>query len=328
MPHSDIKLNFFTKKYEIFDNQSIIIWDAQGKDDYCKFHFQFRFIENNNKKIDFNYLENKLKNFIDKSPYSKKLIFNKKYQFLMSLKEAGFDLKSIQIIQKQESKNFVFKIDKNQSKVTQESDKNLSALFIIHTFQNSSNTINFGCEIPDVITGATTPLYCVSIYSKKKLSKKIYLFPTSSKYLADAVSTLKNESAMDLQTLGIPYVEYIPAQSNSNYDKDIQTRINLQTIISEILTHLEKPKCFRRNGTEKASIFKDLAKSIASGEALDNIFLKLNENDTRKLLSQHRDPWGFLSFFKGKTDSLIARKALKDEISEFARSSHTQTLSN
>lgn len=327
MPHSDIKLNFFTKKYEIFDNQSIIIWDVQGKDD-CKFHFQFRFIENNNKKIGFNQLENKLKNFIDKLTHSKKLIFNKKYEFLMSLKEAGFDLKSIQIIQKQESKNFVFKIDKDQSKVAQESDKNLSALFIIHTFQNSTNTIHFGYEIPDVITGDTTPLYCVSIYSKKKLSKKIYLFPPNSKSLADAVSTLKNESAVVLQTLEIPYIEYIPTHSTSNCDKDIQTRINLQTIISEILTHLEKPKCFRRNGMEKASIFKDLAKSIANGETLDNISSKLNAHDTWKLLAQHRDPWGLFSFFKGKTHSVIAWEELKAEILNFDNSSRTQRLCN
>lgn len=327
MPHSDIKLNFFTKKYEIFDNQSIIIWDVQGKDD-CKFHFQFRFIENNNKKIDFNQLENKLKNFIDKLTYSKKLIFNKKYAFLMSLKEVGFDLKSIQIIQKQESKNFVFKMDNDQSKVAQESDKNLSALFIIHTFQNSTNTMHFGYEIPDVITGNTTPLYCVSIYSEKELSKKIYLFPPSSKSLADAVSTLQNESAVVLQTLEIPYMEYIPTHPISNCDKDIQTRINLQIIISEILTHLEKPKCFRRNGMEKSSIFKDLAKSIANGETLDNISSKLNAHDTWKLLAQHRDPWGLFSFFKGKTHSVITWEELKAEILNFDNSPHTQRLCN
>lgn len=328
MPNSDINLNFFTKYYKIFGNQSIVVWDIKSPED-ANFQYRLRFIENGTKKTDFNQLENKLRNFIEKVTYSKKLFLNKKYEFLISLKELDLDLKSTQLIQKKKNKNIVFKVGKDQSKVIQEFDKNLSALFITDTFQNTSKILNFGYEMPDVIIEDATPLYYVSIYSDKQLAKKLYLFPISARSLENTVSMLKNNSVIALQSLGIPYVEYIPknSTSNSNYDKDIQTRINLQTIISEILTHLEKPKCFRKNGSEKADIFRNLAKSIANGEALGNISSKLNEHDTWKLLAQHRDPWGFLSFFKGKTHSLIAWKALKDETSNFFSSSLTSTPS-
>jgi hypothetical protein len=322
MPNSDLILEFFPKHYEIFDNRSLVICDIKGIEDR-KFHFQLRFIQKNSHKINLSQLESDLRNCIVKIRANNLLCFNdeNKIKFLNTLKKIGLDLKLIEIIQNKSR----FKID-NQSKLIKELDKNLIALFCIDSYAN----FNFGYEIPENFSENSALLYCVQIFSGKQLSKKIYLFPSTTQFLTNTVSTLKNNPSIDLQNLEIPYVEYAPARSKSEqqYDKEIQTRINLQTIIAEILTHLEKPKCFRKNGLEKVNIFRNLAKSIASGEALGNISSQFNAHDTWKLLAQHRDPWGFLSFFKGKTHSLIAWEALRDETSNFASSSHTQALSS
>ncbi|MCH9754807.1 MAG: hypothetical protein K0U11_03025, partial [Gammaproteobacteria bacterium] len=75
---------------------------------------------------------------------------------------------------------------------------------------------------------------------------------------------------------------------------------------------------------EKASLFRSLAKDIASDKPINTISNQLNQHDTWKLLAQHRDPWGLFSFFKGKTHSLIAWQALRDEISHFSSSFNNQ----
>jgi hypothetical protein len=322
MPNSDLKINFFTKYYEIFDGQSLVICDIKSKED-SKFHFQLRFIQNNSQKINLIQLESYLKNYIVKIAANNSLYFNNqnKLKLLIDLKELGIDLSSIEIIQN----NSRFKIDR-QSKLITEHGKNLIGLFCLDSFAS----IKFGYEIPEDLSKNNSPLCCLSIFSGKQLSKKIYLFPANSKSLTDTIATLKNNSDINLQSLRIPYVEYIPSKSaQSNYDEKVQTRINLQTIISEILTHLEKPKCFRKNGSKKADIFRNLAKDIASGKPIDDISKQLNQHDTWKLLAQHRDPWGLFSFFKGKTHSLVAWKALRDEISNFSSpTTHTQALSN
>lgn len=320
MPTSDIKLNFFTKYHELYDNQSLVICDINGKEDN-KFHFQLRFIQKNSQKINLSQLESDLKNYIVKIKVNNSLHFNdeNKINFLNVLKKLGIDIKLIEIIQN----NSRFKID-NESNLIKEYNKNLLALFCI----SSSAKLSFGYEIPEKFSENSAPLCCAQIYTKEQLSQKIYLFPINAQSLNSALSLLKNNPSINLRNLEIPFVEYLPSKSSQQYNKEIQTRINLQVTISEILTHLEKPKCFRKDGSEKAHLFRNLAKSIASGEALDNISSKLNKHDTWKLLSQHRDPWGFFSFFKGKTHSLIAWEALRKEISNFANSSPAPALSN
>lgn len=320
MPNSDIKLNFITNNFAIFDNQSLVICDITGKEDR-KFHFQLRFIQKNSQKIDLNQLESDLKNYIIKIKVNNSLHFNNenKIKFLIALKKLGLDLKVTEIIHNKSQ----FKIDNNQSKLITVHDKNLISLFCLDSFAN----FNFGYEISEDLAKNNAPLCCLSFFSGKQLVKKIYLFPASSQSLTNTISKLKNNSSLNPQNTGIPHVEYLPSKSSHQYNEEIQVRINLQTIISEILTHLEKPKCFRKNGLEKADIFINMAKSITNGEALSNISSKLNEHDTWKLLAQHRDPWGFLSFFKGKTHSLVAWETLRDEISNFASSLHTPTPS-
>ncbi|MGA7536939.1 MAG: hypothetical protein WBV88_06395 [Candidatus Rickettsiella isopodorum] len=318
MSNSDIKLNFFTKYFHIFDDQSLFICDIKSKEDR-KFHFQIRFIQKNFQKINLSQLESDLKNSIVKLSVNSSLHFNheNKIKFLNALKKFGIDIKLVEIIQN----NSRFKID-NQSNLIKDYNKNLITLFCI----GSSKNINFGYEIPENLSENSAPLCCAQIFTGRQLSKKIYLFPISARSLDNAFSVLKNNSAIDLINLEIPYIEYLPSKSalNSNYDKEIQTRINLQTIISEILTHLDTPKCFRKNGSEKASLFRSLAKDIASDKPINTISNQLNQHDTWKLLAQHRDPWGLFSFFKGKTHSLIAWQALRDEISHFSSSFNNQ----
>jgi hypothetical protein len=307
-------LKFLTKCYKIFDNQSIVVWDVKGDED-IKFHFQLRFIQKKFQKLNLSQLESDLKAHIVKIRTNNSLYFNdeNKIKFLIALRKLGIDLKLTEIIQN----NSRFKIN-NQSNLLKAHDKNLITLFCL----DSSTNFNLGYELPKDPTENNAPLCCASIFSGKQLSKKIYLFPSNAQSLTNAVDTLKTNPSINLQNLGIPYVEYVPANSNSSqpYDREIQVRINLQAVICEILTHLEKSKCFRKNGSEKTNIFVNLAKDIASSKPIGTISTQLNAHDTWKLLAQHRDPWGFFAFFKGKTHSLIAWEELRNIISEFNNS--------
>lgn len=273
----DIKLDISTKDYTIADGRAITVWNIISPED-PKFHFQLRFIQNNDKKINLNKVKSTLPSFIDKTTTLKpnKLLFNKKYECLKFLEGLGFDSKSTRIIQN----GSVFKVNDSKAKALQES-KDLSALVVtdIFPFQNNSEILHFGYEIKN-FSKNNAPLCCVSFFSNENLTKKLYLFPSNEDSLKNAVTLLK-KNPHKLQALEIPYVEYLPSKSSEqNYDNDIQTRINLQTIISEILTHLEKPSFFRKNSSEKVNIFRNLAKSIANSEALDNISSQFNAHDT------------------------------------------------
>lgn len=318
---SKIKLNFLSKSYKIFDDQSLIICHVSSEE-YSKFHFQIRFIQKKSQIINLTQFESDLSEHLIKGQFTNLLYLNddNKLAILQYLKNLGGDPNSTEMIQNKSR----YKV--KDSTLTKTYDKNLIQLFCLESAPN----FNFGYEISQPFSENSSPLVCIQIFSGKQLSKKIYLFPTDLKSLKGAISTLKNSTGHDLENLGCPYVEYLPSKSstNSNYDTEIQTRINLQSIISEVLIHLEKPKCFRKNGSKKMEIFRNLAKSIANNEELNNISNKLNEHDTWRLLAQHRDPWGFLSFFKGKTYSLVAWQALRDEISSFSNPINTQVMSN
>lgn len=318
---SKIKLNFVSKSYKIFDDQSLIICHVASEEDR-RFHFQIRFIQKKSQKIDLKRFESDLGEHLIKGQFTNFLYLNdeNKFALLQYLKNLGIDANSTEIIQNKSR----YKV--KDSALINTFDKNLIQLFCLE----SAPDFNFGYEISEPLSENSSPLMCMQIISGKQLSKKIYLFPTDLKPLMDTISPLKNNTGYDLENLGWPYVEYLPFKSstNSNYDREIQTRINLQSIISEILIHLEKPKSFRKNGSNKIEIFRNLAKSIANNEELNNISNKLNEQGTRRLLAQHRDPWSFLSFFKGKTHSLIAWQALRDEIYSFSNPTNTQAMSN
>lgn len=305
---TDIELDIFEKNYLLSDNRSITVYDIKSPED-SNFYFQLRFIKKNSQKINLSQLEFALKNRIDKINANSKLCLNKKKELLNDLKKLDFDLRLTEIIYEKT----IFKID-NQSNLTKQYNTNLIALFCL----DSSENFNFGYEIPKNISEHNAPLCCVSIFSNKKLTKKIFLFPSNAQSLTDTVATLKNRPSIDLESLEIPYVEYLPFKPEA--DKEIQTRINLQTTISEILAHLEKPKYFRKNGSKKVSIFKELYKMIGENKPLTEIETKLDSSSKLEILSKHRDPWGFFAFFKGETNSAIAWKELGKIISEYTQS--------
>lgn len=311
-------LKFCSKAYKIYNDQSLIICNVTGD---TNFHFAIRFIQKNSQRINLEQFESDLSKHLVIRRIRDSLCFidENKLAILNYLKNLGIDPNTTEIIQKKT----LYKV--KDSKLTKSYDKNSIHLFCLDSVGNCK----FGYEISENLSLDSSPLACIQLFSNERLSKKIYLFPTNSKSLTNAALISINDSD-DLKNLEFPYVEYIPSKSspNSNYDKEIQTRINLQSIISEILTHLEKPKCFRKNGTKKAEIFRNLAMSIANNEGLNNIYSKLNEHDTWKILAQHRDPWGCFSFFKGKTHSLLAWQALRVEISNFSNSTYTPAISN
>lgn len=312
---NNIKLDIFAKNYALPDNRTITVWDITSPED-TKFYFQLRFEQNNN-KINYNIIKNCLIASIENLPNIKKLVFNHKKKFFINL---GLDIESTAIIQKkikgqEKYSQALFKLDERKQSVIQVSDRELLDLFVLDTLDKNGKKYYLSYEIPKDITKDNTPLCSISIYNDKQLSEKIYLFPTNS--LKNVF--LKNSEPINLKDLNIPYVRNNdPYNQTETHNQYIQTQINLQTIISEILIHLEKQKYLREDGSKKIKIFRTISEAISKGETLDTIYNHhLNAHDSWKCLALHRDLWGFFSFFKGKTHSLVAWDALKKEISNF-----------
>ncbi|MGC1855095.1 MAG: hypothetical protein WA659_06975 [Candidatus Aquirickettsiella sp.] len=304
---TDVTLNIDTKNYKLLDNRSITVCDIKSPED-PNFYFQLRFIQKSSQKIDLNQLESALKNRIKKLDVNNALYFDKK-EFLISLGKLGFNIESTAIIEKNKEKSSkaLFKLD--QKKLITSYDKNLLDLFILKSIDKDGKTYYLSYEIPKDITGNNSPICSISIFFNKSL-EKIYLFPTKSFELEDVI-----------KNLNIPYVKNSdPFSNNKSHNEEIQTRINLQTTISEILTHLEKPKYFRKNGSDKVDIFKNLSKMISENKSLTAIKTQLDSFNTLQVLSKHRDPWGFFAFFKGETYSAIAWKELGKIIPESTQS--------
>lgn len=304
---TDVKLDIYTKNYNLLDNLSITVCDIKSTED-SDFHYQLRFKQNKS-MIDFDEIKNQLKISIKKLTSHKK-IFLAELDFLISLINLGFDIKSTAIIKKNKKKSSeaLYKLN-DQKKLITDYDKNLLDLFILKSIEEDGKIYYLSYEIPKDITGNNPPICSISIYSNTLL-EKIYLFPTKSFELEDVITNLN-----------IPYVKNSdPFSNNKSHNEEIQTRINLQTTISEILDHLEKPKYFRKNGSKKISIFEKLSKMIGENKSLTEIKTELDSFSTLQTLSEHRDPWGFFAFFKGETYSAIAWKELGKIIPESIQS--------
>lgn len=317
-------ISFSEKRYDDFSNPFIFVLNAIDANDK-KFQFQFRCLQDKAKKINFEKLKEYLRINTTTIPNKKRILLYPDYKpaQMDKAKRAQELFKLFPEIQHAEFIYNKILYRKNQEEIK---SQNFINFFKIFSFQK--NNIQLGYEILETPPENSSPLLCMQLFSNKQISKKIYLFPTSSKSLMNTVSIIKNNAELDLKNLGPTFVEYLPSKSSINYDREIQIRISLQFIISEVLIHLEKSKCFRKDGSKKAEIFRNLAKSIANNEELNIISRKFNEHDTWKLLAQHRDPWSFLSFFKGKTHSLIAWQALRDEIYNFSNPTNTQAMLN
>lgn len=129
------------------------------------------------------------------------------------------------------------------------------------------------------------------------------------------VEEISNQG-LNCENAGHKFISSVPKLEKGSCNKEMQTRKDLQATITKILTHLEKDKIFRKNNSEKIQIFNELAKNIVAGKSLKEIQKNLNQHDKRQILSQHRDPWGVFSFFKGKPHSLVAWEDLEKQLQE------------
>jgi hypothetical protein len=323
MPSGTNLLDPTEKRYAINRNQSIVVWTATSPQD-PNFNIQLRFIQDNAKKIDFARLLENLKGRIQPLNIilSNKLFFKKKddiKEFLDSLKDVGINPKSAQLIK---DKKTLY--ESVESELFKESNKELLALLTTRKIKTlNDKTLYFGYKISEELRSQASSFdkghtNCVCIFNEKKtkqLINKVYLFPTDEASLEKAQESIKNVKDINTLNLEIPFVAYDPKLSNDFYNKDIQIRIDLQTIIAEILIHLKQVGFFRKDNATKTLIFKDLAKDIASGKPLAEIEHTLNQHDKWAVLAQHRDPWGFFAFFKGEPHSLVAWNCLKETLS-------------
>lgn len=312
MPTDTQLLTSTTKCYGLFGGQSIVVWTVTSPKDK-KFNLQLRFIQDNAKKIDLTQLTDNLKQYIEKINSVDKLSLSEENAriFFKSLENSGFDITLTELI-------------KDESKIIYGSeeysyDKNLLALFSLKTIikKNDNQIRYFGYEMPNKIAdSALIPIHSLYIFEGKKLVKKIYLFPSDESSLTTARDTVLGAEDINSLKLDIPFVAYDPKSNNKSYEQEIQTRIDLQTVIAETLTHLKQVKFFRKDNSGKIQIFKEFAKDIAASKPLKEIQKSLNQHDKWEKLSQHRDFFGFFSFFKGKPHSLVAWEDLKNRLEE------------
>ncbi|MGB9087035.1 MAG: hypothetical protein WCB98_01495 [Candidatus Aquirickettsiella gammari] len=306
------RLKFTIKYYDLFENRSIVVCTAASPEDK-KFNLQLRFIQDKTKQIDFTQLTNNLKQCIEKINSANRLILGEENErrFFNDLKNSGFDLKFTDIIQ--DGGKTICKNAKNQPELSKEYNKELLALFSLDTIKINHQIRHIGYEMPKN-TIDNDPIPSIYIFDGRKLIKKIYLFPFDETSLQKAKEIILAAKDIDNLKLEIPFVAYNPRLNKEFYDEEIQTRIDLQTIIAETLMHLKPTKFFRKDNSEKIQIFNALAKKIAAGESLKEIRQNLNQHDKWQILSQHRDPWGIFSFFKGKTHSVMAWELLNERL--------------
>ena len=311
--NTNISLECKSKRYQLFANQSLIVWTVTSPQDRA-FNLQLRFIQDNAKKIDFTQLTNKLKQYIKKINSVNKLFLTEenKLLFFSYLKNIDFNLKLADIIQ--DNVKTIYENYGNQPKLSKEYNENLLVLFSLSTVKINNLDLHIGYEKPKN-TIENDPIHSIYIFEGKTLLKKIYFFPIDETSLKNAQESIKNVKDINTLNLEIPFVAYDPKLSNDFYNKDIQIRIDLQTIIAETLTHLKQVRFFRKDNTAKTQIFKDLAKDIAAGKSFEEIKNTLNQHDKWAVLAQHRDLWGFFTFFKSEPHSLVAWNLLKEKLS-------------
>lgn len=301
-----IDISLSSKKYKLTDNQLFFIIDVDSNN-YSNFHYQIVFIIGDKQEINLENVKEKLKDSI--FLIFNKLIFNKKFEFLDYFTKLGLDIKTTTIIEKNNDGSIKtsFKLNEKKNGVAQISDKNLSNLFVLKTIIEGNKNYYLGYELPKNIENNSDPLCSITVYSDKKLSEKIYLFPTKS---LDDVRNFLNSTSINLnnlKNLNIPYVKNIdPHSKNELHNKDIQIRINLQTIISEEIIRLEQDT--RESAEKKIGAFIVISKKISETNSLEhirNLLDKENSDSVKKILSAHRDRLSFFinTFFKFKTRS-------------------------
>lgn len=305
-------LKFIIQSYDLFENKSIVVCTAASPEDK-NFNFQLRFIQDKTKQIDFTQLTNNLNQCVQKINITNRLVLSKENEcrFFNNLKNSGFDLRFTDTIR--DGIKTICENAKNQPGLSKEYNNELLALFSLDTIKVNHQIWHIGYEMPKNTTDYD-PILSIYIFDGRGLTKKIYLFPFDETSLQKAKEIILAAKDIDNLKLEIPFVAYNPRLNKEFYDEEIQTRIDLQTIIAETLMHLKPTKFFRKDNSEKIQIFNALAKKIAAGESLEEIRQNLNQYNKWQILSQHRDPWGIFSFFKGKTHSVMAWELLNERL--------------
>jgi|SRR5436190_1349873 len=233
----EIDLSLAFKKHKLRGNRSFFVLNITSKKD-SNFHFQVASIVNNNLAIDWKKLEEELKKSLYFAGTAKKLIFSKKDGFLKFLMTLHFDPITTKLIQVNGNQEHCFKLDKNQTKVEQEYDKNFSKLYIIDTFENDNDTSHLAIQKPEVNNDS------FFIFTTDKEKKPISLYSLSD-----------NQECLNTKTIeeDLPYLP----------------------IISKEIIRLSQDT--RESAKEKYKIFIDIHKMLREKKSQECIIAKLNE---------------------------------------------------
>jgi hypothetical protein len=327
--NKDIPLTIKIEHHSIFGGKSIVVLNFTSLKDK-KFKIGLRFIKDDNKKIPLNALVDSLKNSIDRADTANLILMDGAgmLRFIESLNLKKLENRDIADLECLDISNGTVKFSINEN--GNSCHKYLLSFFSLTKPNESNKDIHFGYEIPLKNDTDKKPYDVAYFFSRtgiqecpRQVIRKIYLFPIDKESLEIAqreISLCKDIEDITKLKLQIACVIFDPNGIRKlGYRDEIQTKLDIQTIILETLIHLKASNFFRKNNSKKIEIFNALANDIATDELFEKTYETLNRRDIWETLSQHRDPWGFLSFFKGKTHSVASLELIEQKIILFKK---------
>lgn len=343
------QLKFTTREYPLPGNKSIIVWRAVDQQKIQPF-LTVRFIADNDRKNNAkiialleDYVKKNTK--LIKTRYASRVeLMPKKSGNLPYQKYAENDFKDFLIRKKLNTASFIYgkKVYKaNYDVVKKHNSQNTNFYPIEETEIGSdkNHIMRFGYEMPKDINDLNTqPLFCVEICAQKKRTaivkgenytknypntpdKRVYFsLVDEAPYRAiHAISGIDYVSLdhSTIATLKIPYVIYEPNKQNKAYDRDIQTRVKIQSIIAKNLAHLKTKKSFRADGNEKYQVFLKISQEVSKA-SWPEIQAILDSPRNKAILSEHRDLFGSFFFFKPHSINVLneLKKIISTHMSE------------
>lgn len=303
MPKITNFLSFSEKRYDDLSNQSVFVLNATDPID-TEFQFQFRYIQDKSKKINFEKLKEYLRNNTKILSTGKRILYYPGYKpgqmdKIARTQELFKLFPDVQLAEFIYNK-FIFRKGEKEIK-----DPKFINFFKIFSFQENTKNSLLGYEIPETNAQDIIPNYCIYSMDRKLLANKTYLFP----YCSKSLEKLANEQAMKKFPMNAQELKILHFDDDNHPNRNIYL-VLLQNIC-EILEHLKKPKFFGETATDKIAIFLELADMISQKKPLINIKEFLNSFDKVEILSKHRDPWGIFAFFKGETHSISIWNTLR-----------------
>ncbi|MDQ8039364.1 MAG: hypothetical protein REH83_03050 [Rickettsiella sp.] len=313
MPISFPDLNFTIERYPLIGDKAIMLWKAEDKKKPQAF-LQIQFIQENRENIDFTSLENYVTGYVNKLQ-NQTLI---KRPILENADSPSHETLFINFLREQLKLNNPYLID-NKSLYTPSSNTPINVdFYCLETVECKSEnkkiyTARFGYEMFRTMESKAQPVCSVEVLEDKAntITKKAYFFPLDElavekiKYFFTKTPHINTKTITSLRT---PYVLYTPARQNPNYNSDIQTRIELQVIITNKLLALKKEKKSSSENIEKQLL--ELSQEISAGKPLEQIQNKINFYINKiTLVSLSRLP-----FFKPKPESINVWRELEKSI--------------